>query len=169
MEERRERVVESQLGKTYFVEIVTDRASGVHRIRIFDRDPHPEPLEVRVLGLIKLTLDSPPVEPIIERTLPLHSDLQARIEEWIWRHELPERQLQKLDSWDGVVRYQPPPPQPIQTDPAVIEQQEETARTEDYVIPIKYWRDPNVVTLYNPVRDIARRVVERPGDLEESG
>jgi hypothetical protein len=109
MEERRERVVESQLGKTYFVEIETDRASGVHQIRIYDENPHPEPVVVHLFGFLRFTLDPPAIEPIIERTLPLHADVQQKIEEMIWRHELPEVMLARLDQWDGVVRYRPAP------------------------------------------------------------
>jgi hypothetical protein len=44
------------------------------------------------------------VQPQIERTYPLHADIQKRIEELIWRHELPEIQLMRLDAWDVIVR-----------------------------------------------------------------
>jgi hypothetical protein len=84
----------------------------VHLIRIYDKNPNQDPIEFRLFGFLRLTLDPPAIEPIIERTFPLHADVQQKIEEMIWRYELPWVRLMELDDWDGLVRPPKPEPEP---------------------------------------------------------
>lgn len=138
---RRKKAIESLLGRTYFVVIETDPERGEHYVKIYDQDPEPEPIEFRVFGL-KFTLSPPDVAPIIERYVSVMSDLQERIEQLIYEHELPEIQLTKLDRWDGRVRWRPPEP----------EQEGRTSRgkkkakaPENNIVRIKDWSSPEVV------------------------
>lgn len=140
---RRIKPIESPLGRTYFVVIETDKERGEHYVRIYDQNPEPEPVEVRVFGLT-FTLSPPVIEPIIERSISILSDLQQRLEEMIYRYELPEIQLQRLDTWDGVVRWRPPEPTKETDASGAKKKTKKTANTAN-VIRFKDWRDPEII------------------------
>jgi hypothetical protein len=96
---------------------------------------------------LRFTIDPPPVQPLIERTYPLHADFQKRIEELIWRHELPEIQLIRLDAWDGIVR---PPNREQEKEPdtpeeAIRNPAPDPDEPENNIVRIKDWRSPVVI------------------------
>lgn len=153
----RRKICESPLGRVYYVDVETDPEIGVHFVRIFDEHPETEPTEVRFLGF-RFQIDPPPVEPIIEREYPLHYDIQRKIEELIFRYELPEIQLKRLDEWDGVVRMRPRDPEPAPPSPQAVEQAEQgnQERDKEYLIQITDWASQDVF-LYNPITKQIRK------------
>lgn len=145
----RKKIIESaQTGMTYYVEIETDLTLNYHAVTIYDENPDAEPLEVKILGILPIKLDPPPVEPIIQRTYPLHADLKQKIAELIWRHELPMVRLYELDEWDGVVR--PPQRQPeLEREPVeesgTIPEPEPEGEPENNILRIRDWKVPGTM------------------------
>lgn len=167
MELERKKIIQGLIGRIYYVRVVTDMELGIHTVKIYTENPDTEPETFKIFGILPVTIDPPPVEPIIERTYPLAADIQKRIEELIYYHELPEIQLMRLDEWDGIVRppkRQPEPEEPVEEPLGNPEPEQEN---RPYLIRIKDWKDPNPI-YYDPVNKRAIETNEdAPEDIEE--